>query len=163
MLLSKLRLCLITSAVTALLAPITANAVERPNGSLMVVSGGANSVVFLATDQTVRKGDLADILVLDVFDPGLPVGASSVVESVTRRRLDCAARTYQNLETSGYDDAGKVVVSMPQEPAKPIPPGSGFDFLARVACDGAQPPQKFAAEGHAAALKLGRELLAAHR
>jgi len=160
---TKTRLCLIAGAAMTLLGSTSANALERPNGTLMVVSGGRDSLVFLATDQTVRKGDIADILVLDVFDPGLSVGQSRVVESVARRRLDCAARTYQDLETSGYDDAGKVIVSMPQEPARPIQPGSGYDFLARVACDGAEPPQKMVATGHAAALKLGRELLAAHR
>ena len=129
----------------------------------MVVSGGQNSVVFIATDQTVRNGNIADVLVLDIFDPGLPVGQGRVIESVVRRRLDCTARTYQDLGTSGYDATGKVILTMPQEPVRPIPEGSGYDFLARVACDGAEPPQKMLAVGHAAALKLGRELLAAHR
>lgn len=154
---------LIAAAFVALCGSAKADTAARPDGNLMVVSGGQNSVIFIATDQTVRKGDIAEVVVLDVFDPGLPVGQGRVVESVVRRRLDCAARTYQDLGTSGYDDAGKVILTMPQEPARPIPQGSGYDFLARVACDGAEPPQKMLAVGHAAALKLGRELLAAHR
>lgn len=154
---------LIATALVWLYSPANAETNARPEGNLMVVSGGQGSVVFITTDQTVRNGDIADVLVLDIFDPGLPVGASRVVESVVRRRLDCAARTYQDLGTSGYDDAGNVVLTMPREPARPIPAGSGYDFLARVACDGAEPPQKMLAVGHAAALKLGRELLAAHR
>jgi hypothetical protein len=146
-----------------LFGPAAASALERPNGSLMVVSGSSSNAVFIAMDETVRKGDVADVLVLDVFDPGLPVGQGRVVESVTRRRLDCAKRTYQDHETSGYDDAGKVILSMPQEPARPIPSGSGYDYLARVACDGAEPREKMVAAGHAAALKLARELLTTHR
>jgi len=157
------RIAVTAAALAILVAPSAASALDRPNGSLMVVAGGRNNVVFIVPDQLVRKGDIVELLVLDVFDPGLAVGQDAVVESVARRRLDCAARTYQDLETSGYDQTGKVVLSMPQEPVITIPPGSGYDFLARVACDGAQPPQKMVVTGHAAALKLGRELLAAHR
>ena len=140
-----------------------AETLKRPEGNLMVVAGGASNLVFIATDETARKGDIADVLVLDVFDPGMAVGQQRIVESVVRRRLDCVARTYQDLATSAYDDAGKIVLTMPETPPSPIPAGSGYDFLARVACDGAEPPQKMVATGHVAALKLGRELLAAHR
>lgn len=151
----------IAVAAMAFSTPALAQGPALPTGELMVASGGAGNVSFVSTDFK-REGDVIEAVGLDVHEPGMEVAGDLGVKIVWKRRVDCKGGTYQELGTSVYNAAGKVILTMPQEPARPVGQG-GYAMLSQIVCGGMRAPPEYIAAGHDGAVILAHKLLAARR
>lgn len=133
-----------------------------PTGPLQVEAGSDATVTFLDKARTSKAGDIVTVWALQIFDPGVPTDYGLAVKIVQRRLIDCRARTQAETGSIAYDEAGKVVMWLPADPAEPIAPNSPQAGEAMVFCDGATLPTEIV-EGHEAALRAGRSLLKARR
>jgi hypothetical protein len=124
---------------------------------------GADSAHFLDLDRVSKTGSKADIWVLVISDPPYPIGDRLEVADVEHEAIDCVKRTYTDLGSKAFDEAGEMVVWLPAARPERIKPGNAYEFIARVVCDGLQPPSGYVVRGHAAALQLGRRILRSRR
>ncbi|NEX93379.1 surface-adhesin E family protein [Caulobacter sp. 17J65-9] len=129
-----------------------------PSGRLQGISMGNGGGWFLVLDQSKKAGETADVWTLLVLDPPSSIDGRDVVYSLTHLNIACQARTTTELGTYAYDEGGGVVVILPQNPAAPIKPRSAFEFMARVVCDGEQPPTPNFVAGPAQALQAIRTI-----
>jgi hypothetical protein len=129
-----------------------------PTGPLQMEAGSDTTITFLDKARTSKAGDLVTVWALQVFDPGLQTDHGLAVKIVQRRTIDCRAHTQTDTGSVAYDEAGKVVMWLPDYPAEPLAPNSPAAAEAMVFCDGATLPTD-AVVGHEAALRAGRGLL----
>ena len=125
----------------------------------------ASAANFVALDQSTKGGPVADVWQFRVFarpvelsKPGAAVHKVSI-QSLAHLKIDCAKRTFVQLSLDAFDEADRWVLGMEPERARAIETDSTQDFLARVMCDGVQPPQVVVVTGHTAALRLARQVL----
>jgi hypothetical protein len=132
-----------------------------PEGSLAPIAIGPKSVVFLAMDEIKRSGSTAEIILYQVFDPAVPTRGMSAVQYVKRERIDCQNWTNQELGGQSFTEDGRLAIWMSAEPLRPIAKPSSIDLVADVVCGQAPGPSpQDLVRGHAAALKLGRQIAA---
>ncbi|MBI1405425.1 MAG: hypothetical protein GC145_04800 [Caulobacter sp.] len=131
----------------------TGRGLTLPEGRLQLVSGRAGAAFFISLGQVRREGDVVDYWTYAVYAPGHPLNAGLLVQDITHLRLDCQARTTRVLGVAGFDEAGRVLATVPARAyeEEPIEAESAHDFQARVLCDGiALPPQNTFADRKAA-------------
>lgn len=156
--------CLVLQAQASSAAPKPPVGIKLSEGPLALVSGTDSSATFIEPDTIVWTGKTAIVMTYTVFEPPHAIAKGKiVVQAVNRNRIDCEARTRQDLGSEGYDEAGKSLVWLPEEPAKAIAPNTSHDFVARVVCDKVELPPTNVAQGHVAARALALRALAAQR
>jgi hypothetical protein len=145
--------------------PPTAPVAPLPEGRLLLVGGNSAAANFVALDQSTKGGPTADEWQFRVFakpvELSRPGDANRKVstQSLAHLKVDCAKRTFVQLSLDAFDESGRWVLGMEAERARAIEANSTQDFLAKVMCDGVQPPQVVVVTGHAAAVKLARQIL----
>ena len=138
--------------------------IKLPDGRLTLFAGGASSATFIEPDSVARTDDTAVVMTYTVFEPPHAIAPGKiVVQAVNRHRIDCAARTRQDLGSEGYDEAGKSLVWLPERPIEAIEPGSMYGFVVQIVCDKLELPATNTVLGHVAARALAKQSLAAHR
>ena len=130
-----------------------------PEGRLQLVSGNPSAVYFVDLDRLSKSGDIADIWIYQVLDPGFYVGGKQVVQIVSHERIDCLKRHRHGIGQASFDGAGKVLVTMPAEDLGAVLSGRPHDFIARYVCDGLELPAENIVTGHAEAFRQGRILI----
>jgi hypothetical protein len=135
-----------------------------PEGRLLALSGNSQGASFVAIDQSSMHGGVVDAWVMRVLAEPVVLSSPSekpevtVSQTFSHWKVQCAERTAVELSGDGFDPAGRwriegVDIHRPGPPRK-IEPNSAQDFLARVYCDGQQPPRPVVVVGHAAAVAL---------
>lgn len=164
--LSSRRRLWLPAAMAALLAvpAVAGEAVTLPEGPLQLVAGGRDSAAFIVLDQTSKTENLADVWIYQALDPPLVFSADRVeVQMLRHWTIDCAAHSFAELASFGFDEKGQILVTLPAGPSETIGEGSAEDHVAAVLCDGHPVPVSNTVQGHAAALKAARAILRAQR
>ena len=133
---------------------------QRPQGRLQLVATGSTAAFFVALDQTSKAGDVVDAWIYSVYDP--PVTNRNTEEVVQHKTFDCEARAMTQLGLSAFsgdqlnDSAEAPPGQAVSEPVESV--GANFRIL-RMLCDGVSPAVANIANGHAEALKMGRQAI----
>jgi hypothetical protein len=130
-----------------------------PTGKLTGVAMGASGATFLIPDKVSRTGDVVDVWVYRVFEPGFKVGEATVVQGLANWKFDCAARSQADIYSAGFDASDKFIVDLPPFPAKPLERESAQEFVGKVVCDGVQMPAQNTLVGYKAAAMMARGLI----
>ena len=144
--------------------PATPPIPPLPEGRLLLFAGNGFGANFLALDQTSKSGSEVDAWVFTV--PAQPYNLMGhnpdrrVAQYLRHLTFDCARRgTYVELSEDAFNEAGQRVVWLPAESPQPIEPRSTEDFLAKVMCDGQNPPDSNIVIGHSAAVRVAHLIL----
>lgn len=138
--------------------------IKLPDGRLTLFAGGASSATFIEPDSIARTDNTAVVMTYTVFEPPHAIAPGKiVVQAVNRHRIDCTAKTRQDLGSEGYDEAGKSLVWLPERPIEPMEPGSMYGFIVQVVCDKVELPATNTVQGHVAARVLAKQALAANK
>lgn len=164
---SKISLGLAIAAAStclAIAAPIDPDAIALPNERLTLVAGNSMGAIFLAPDSAKWSGRVVDVLIYKVLQQGISIGDGKVVvEEVELNRFDCDAQTYQTLGSAGFDASGRNIVSVPEEPAKPILERTMTSRLSSVICGKVQLPPGNTAKDRATAKAMALQALSTMR
>jgi hypothetical protein len=151
-----------TSGAAPQPAPKPPVGIKLPEDRLLLMSGNDISATFIEPDSIAWIGKTAVVTTYTVYEPPHAIAKGKiVVQGVNRHRIDCDARTRQDLGSEAYDDAGKSLVWLPERPAEPIEPNSLHDFIAKVVCEKVELPDSNAARGYIAARALALRAMAA--
>lgn len=151
----------LSGAAVAAPEPSPPVGIRLPQARLVLVAGNASGATFLEPDSIVWTGRTAVVMTYSIFEPPAVLSKGKiVVQGVNRLRFDCTANTRQNLGSEGYDEAGKSLVWLPEEPAEPIAPNSSHYFVAKVVCEKVGLPASNIVQGYVAARALALRMLA---
>ena len=131
------------------------DALTLPTGRLRLAwTVNRDARFFIDLDRTTRKGAIVELWVFEVL--AIDERSSDPVKlehSVARVRMNCEARTVQELRVTVYDQHSRVVGSLPTQAEGPFT--RFHQEVARSVCDGeAATGREFM--GHAAALTWAR-------
>lgn len=136
-----------------------------PDGRLLLVSGNSRSANFIALDESSKNQTDVDLWVFTVMSPPIVLSGATdpkrliVAQTLAHFSIACATRRVTKLSEDGFDDVGRWLIAGPGDAPAPIVRDSAQDFMARVMCDGVQPPSASPIMGHAAALAVARRIL----
>jgi hypothetical protein len=136
-----------------------------PDGRLLLVSGNSRSANFIALDKSSKNQTDVDLWVFTVMSPPIALGGATdlkrlvVAQTFAHFSIACVTRRVTKLSEDGFDEVGKWLIAGPGDAPAPIVRDSAQDFMARVMCDGVQPPSTSPVIGHVAALAVARRIL----
>ncbi len=138
-----------------------------PEGRLMLLAGNAHATNFVALDQSVRSGAVAEAWIYTVSAHPITLASHKddppriVVQNFQHLRIDCATHRTRRLRVTGYDEAGEPLLTLrPDAEARWIDAFTTEHFAAKTLCDGVRLPGAYVVVGHDTALKTARVLFA---
>lgn len=135
-----------------------------PSGRLQLLNATEKAAGFVVLDSVAHpKAGEATVVLYRVYDPGLPAMGKVAVQIVSRERFDCAGGVHQALGAQAFDARGNLVIWTPADQPKPVPAGTGYDYLAKFACDGQALPEPVVFTGYAEALAAAHQMIEAER
>jgi hypothetical protein len=143
----RLGLTLALALVLGLCSPALADVATpdpEPQGRMMEGGEGPLRVSWIALDdrQLPNAQGVAELTLLIIYRDRQHGGDVAFTEQVLRLRLDCKAKTLQQLRLTFYDQGGaSPVATLGEAPAYVAPPDSGTAmFLLNMACTGVIDP-----------------------
>jgi hypothetical protein len=138
--------------------------IKLSDGRLTLFAGNPSSATFIEPDSMAWTGSTAIVMTYTVFEPPHAIAPGKiVVQAVNRHRIDCAARTRQDLGSEAYDVAGRSLVWLPERPTEPLDPKSMYSFVVQIVCDKVELPASNTVQSHVGARVLALQALAANR
>jgi hypothetical protein len=130
-----------------------------PKGPLHYLSATPEFAQFFVGDLPKKEGDVVEVWMYYVRDPGVTVQGRPVMQVLTHKRIDCAARTAADLFTGAWDGAGRRVAQIPATTPQPIAVGSPLEHASSIACETAKAPEMTRVVGNRAAFTLGLQAI----